>query len=279
MGVSNVHLKAMNTYPQTLKGLVSRRDRRVKGSRKSRWQSQPVTVGALLAHSQAMPEKSILLGHCADGLPFLMALEDPAIGAVLVSGGRGSGKTHQLQVMAEAAIRSNRPHELQLTVVSHNPFEWQAVQKDRRVEKYLQGVYAWYDPQLEAHFQHLTEMVEKRRSGGMNGPVNLVILDDLHFVETISPEAQVNLRWLLEYGAQSGVWFVGAVSGSQVQNLSFWVEVFRTRIFGWVPSRFQVAPLEPPSGLQANVLEPGTFRAWTGDSWITYQLPLLGDDL
>ncbi len=279
MSASNMFVKTINTFPRTLPGLTSRRKQRAKRSLVTRHPAQAVTVGALLASAQPLPEKSILLGRCADGLPFLMAMEDPEMGAVLFSGDRGCGKTHQLQVMVEAAIRSNQPHDLQVTVISHNPLEWQGLQHDRRQGRYLQGVFAWYDPRLAGHIQHLTEIVEARREKGLDGPANLVILDDLNFVETISPEAQVNLRWLLAYGAQSEVWLIGAVNASQAQSLPFWVDVFRTRIFG--VSKSGVEPNLPVqlSGLQAENLEPGTFRAWTGGSWITYQLPLLGDGI
>ena len=279
MGVSNLLVKAVDTFPRVRPGRTSRRKRRVERADFIKQHSRPVTVGALLARTQPLPEKSVLLGCCADGLPFLMAMDDPEMGAVLITGNRGSGKTHQLQVMVDAAIRTNRPHELQITVITHNPSEWQAYQKDCRVDKHLQGLFAWYDPSLEGHIQHLTEMVEGRREGKMDGPANLVILDDLNFVETLSPEAQVNLRWLLEYGAQSRVWLVGAVSASQAQRLPFWMEVFRTRIFGWMPSDVEIdQPTRQPK-LHPETLEPGTFRAWAGGSWITYQLPLLGDGI
>jgi hypothetical protein len=279
MGISNLLVKEGGHFPQTLPGLLSRKGQRVKRSSESKRPIQAVTVGSVLTGAQPLPEKSVLLGLCADGLPFLMAMEEPEVGAVLVSGGRGSGKTHQLQVMVEAALRTSRPHELQITVISHNPSEWQVSFKGRRVERFLQGIFAWYDPEVEEHIQRLTEMAEGRRSGELDGPANLVILDDFHFVETLNPEAQVNCRWLLEYGSQSRVWMVAAVNAFQSKSLPFWVDVFRTRLFGWMPSRLQIDLQGQPSGLRAEDLEPGTFRAWTGGSWITYQLPLLGDAL
>jgi len=279
MGTSNFLVNAVDTFPQALPGLRSRRNKRAKRRKASLRSTQAATVGSLLAAIQPLPEKTVLLGRCADSLPFLMDMEDPDLGAVLISGGRGCGKTHQLQVMVEAAIRTNRPHDLQITIISHNPSEWQLLRKDRRVDRHLQGIFAWYDPYLEDHIQHLTEMVEGRRERGMDGPANLVILDDLNFIETLKPEAQVNLRWLLEYGSQSRVWLVGALGASQAQALPFWVDVFRTQIFGWMRSEFSMDLPDLQSGLRAATLEPGTFRTWAGGSWITYQLPLLGDGL
>ena len=155
MGVSNFLVKAMDTFPRFLPGGATRWKHPVVRAKEIQQHSEPVTVGGLLARTQPLPEKSILLGCCADGLPFLMSMDDPKMGAVLISGDRGSGKTHQLQVMVEAAIRTNRPHELQITVITHNPSEWQSYQDDRRIDQYLQGLFAWYDPSLEGHIQHL----------------------------------------------------------------------------------------------------------------------------
>jgi hypothetical protein len=181
--------------------------------------------------------------------------------------------------MAEGAIRTHRPHELQITVISHDPSTWKCYQADHRWAKYFQGVYAWYDPVVGDHIQHLTEMVEARRAGRQDGPANLVILDDMFFVEILSSEAQVNLRWLLEYGSQSQVWLVAAMNASQAVRMPFWLEVFRTRIFGWMQKKLQGDLIGQGRGLNPETLEPGTFRAWTGSTWITYRLPLLGEGL
>lgn len=279
MGISNLLVKSGNAFPQTLPGLISRRSRRIKRSLGGKQTANAVTVGEVLAATQPLPAKSILLGRCPDGLPFFMSMDDPEMGAVLISGNSGCGKTHQLQVMVESAIRTNRPYELQITVITHHPSEWQAIQKDHQFMKYLQGVYAWYDPRLEAHIQRLTDLAEARREGNHKGPATLVVLDDMNFVEVLSCEAQVNLRWLLEYGSQSRIWLVGALNALRAQELSFWIEVFRTRLFGWMRAETAVdLPWNQP-GLRAESLEPGTFRAWTGSSWVTYQIPLLGGRL
>jgi len=279
MGISNLVVKTAGTFPQTLTGLISRRTRRVKGTVKAKRPSGQVSVGELLAPNRSIPEQSILLGRCADGLPFLMSLAEPEIGAILISGDRGCGKTHHLQVMVDSVIRTHRPHEIQVTIISHNPEEWRQSQLDPHVDKYIQGVFAWYDPRVEGHIQRLVEVVEASRNGEREGPANLVILDDLNFIETLSCEAQVNLRWLLEYGSQSKVWLVGALNSFHAKGLDFWLEVFRTRIFGWARGWSNVDLPDQKPGLQPETLDPGTFRAWADNRWITYQIPLLGDGI
>ncbi len=279
MGLLNVVVKAGEPFPRAIPGRIARKKFRTRDHLKGRHAINALTVGEVLASTRPLPAKSLMLGRCADGLPFLMSMADPAIGSILISGDRGCGKTHQLQAIVDAAVRTFRPSELQITVISHNPAEWQTLQGGSQFTKYLQGIFAWYDPSLTDQIQRLTAVAEARRAGEHNGPANLVILDDLNFVEILDCESQVNLRWLLEYGVQSDFWMIGALNASLARELPFWIEVFRTNIIGW--SRVDGASDLPcsPSGSYPETLEPGQFRAWAGKAWITYQLPLLGNGL
>lgn len=279
MGVTHFTVRSGQALPQSLLGLRKGKRRRGVPSFQDAKAPRIVSLGDLLPGTWPMPEKSLLLGRCADGLPFLMSMDDPEIGAILICGDRGCGKTHQLQVMAEGAVRTHRPHELQIMVVSHHPEVWEPYQEDRRYSRYFQGVFAWYDPAVVDCIQELAEMVDSRREGRQDGPAILVILDDINFVETLNCDAQVNLRWLLEYGSQSQVWLAAAMNASQALRLPFWLEVFRTQILGWSQDDRKMDQIVTKPGLHAEALEPGTFRAWTGSAWITYRLPLLGEGL
>ncbi len=279
MGVPNLVVNSVDSFPQAMPGLITRNKLTPQVSSKNKKHSNMKTVGELLSTIQPLPEKCLFLGRCADGLPFLMSIDDPEMGSIWISGERGCGKTHQLQVIVDAAVRTNTPHELQVTVITHNPSEWRQFQNGFQIEKYQPGVFAWYDTGVTAHIQHLVDVAEARRAGECEGPVHLVILDDLNFVETLSWEAQVNLRWMLEYGPQSKFWMVGALNASLAHGLPFWLEVFRTRIFGWMRKGTKIILPGQQPGLRPESLEPGMFRAWTGSSWITYQLPLLGDGI
>lgn len=239
--------------------------------------TRPVTVGELLSSIQRRAFPSVLIGVCADGLPFLIELGEPEMGAILVSCEKGTGKTHQLQVMADSALRLNGPSDLQLGVLTFKPSEWQAWEDSPRSRKYLQGIYAWYDPWAESFIQNLVELAEARQEGRRLGANVLVILDDLNFIEELSYEAQVNLHWLLEYGSQSDIWLVGAINAHQASNYRYWVEPFRTRIIGRVASgrNAEIIAMRPCPGAEG--LPPGDFRIWSGHHWRIYRLPLLGD--
>lgn len=279
MDISNLVVRAVNTFPRTAAGWAAHNKRKIRRADVISANENLVTVGKLLSSIGPVPEKSILLGRCADGLPFFISLGDPELGSILISGDEGCGKTHQLQVMVDAAMRLNQPYDLQISIISHNPQDWALIQNDPRNRRFCQGVYAWYDPRLDAHIQHLAALAEARRAGETGGPALLVILDDLNFVEALNCDSQVNLRWLLQYGAQSNIWIAAAIKAVLAAQFPFWIEVFCTRIFGRVISEKGAFGLGEAPGLRAHNLEPGFFRTWTGAGWMTHQLPLLGDAL
>jgi hypothetical protein len=235
-----------------------------------------VTVGELLKSIQPGALPSLLLGECADGLPFLIELGDPRMGAILVSCDHGRGKTHHLQVMAESAAKMNPPSEFQLGVITFKPGEWRSWERTTQSKKYLQGIYAWYDPYVESFIQNMVDLAEARQDGQQSGAHVLFILDDLNFIEELSFEAQVNLHWLIEYGSQAGIWVVGAINAHKAAQFRYWVDPFRTRIIGKVESEKNADILALRTGSAADGIDPGIFRAWTGYGWRTYRLPLLG---
>ncbi|MEA3326259.1 MAG: hypothetical protein U9R53_02990 [Chloroflexota bacterium] len=236
-----------------------------------------MTVGKLLSSVQPIPHHSLLLGQCKDSLPFLMDLSDPAVGSILISGDQGCGKTHHLQVMIDSALRSNTPGELQISILTHNPHDWVYLQENKRYKRYVQDIQAWYDHRAERTIQTLTELAEARRDGEKSAPMVIFILDDINFIQGLSYEAQVNLRWLLAYGSQSGVWLIATVKSDYADSFGFWLEPFRTRILGRVRAVNNAQILAMRNDYQAIFLEPSEFRVWSGTNWMTYRLPILGD--
>mgnify|MGYP006293272587 CR=1 FL=1 len=277
MGTSNIFVNAMKTYQQLMPDLQLRKGRKSAVTPQTKAFANANTVGKLLSPLQPMPEKSLLLGQCTDGLPFLLGLVDPEMGAVLIGCEEGCGKTHQMQVMVDSALRTNAPHSLQISVLTYNPQEWAYLREDKDTKKYLRGIHAWYDNRAEETIQELTELAEARRHGQRSGAQVLFILDDFNFVEELSYEAQVNLHWLLAYGAQSDIWLVGSLNAQHASGFIYWIERFRTRVVGRVGSQAAAEILSLREDSQVYGLLPGEFKVHTGTDWLTYRLPLLGD--
>ena len=277
MGMSNIFVNAMKTTQQWMPGRLTRKRPEIANTSKLQRAVDVVTVGKMMKAIQPVPLQSLLLGQCTDGKPFLMGLSDPELGAVLVSSDPGCGKTHQLQVMADSAIRAHTPRALQISILTSKPDEWAGLQNDPQKCKYLQCVYPWYHGQAERIIQALTELAEARRQGQRQGAWVLFVLDDLTYVENLSYEAQVNLHWLLAYGSQSGVWVIGPINAGYADSFRYWIETFRTRITGRVQSEenAEILAMRPESHVEN--LSPGNFRIWTGMVWVTHRLLPLGD--
>ncbi len=277
MGMTQLFVSPAKTLPGVFPGLDSRRRSRTKILPRKRKIVDTFTVGGLMESIKPAPKRSILLGKCLDGLPFLFELGDPELGAILIACDAGCGKTHQLQVMVDSAVRTYAPHNLQVAVLTLNPDEWSGMNRNPKQKKFVQGCYAWYDARGADMIESLTELAEARREGERQGADILLILDDLAAIENLPMEAQVNLRWLMEYGPQSAIWVVGALDARKVSAMRFWVEPFRTRIIGRVDSKLNLESLVLCSDLPKPSAEPGAFQVWTGESWLAYRLPLLGD--
>ncbi len=277
MSTSNLFVNAVRTTQGLFPRRLARKQARRSSMQKSGSRLSSTTVGSLLGAMDEIPSRTILLGQCEDSLPFLMALGDPEIGAILISCDAGFGKTHQLQVMADAAMRINAPHDLQISVLTLNPDEWDYLQSESKSQKYLHDIYAWYDNKGEQTIKTLTELAEDRRQGKQRGADVLLILDDVNYVEDLSYEAQVNLHWLLEYGSQSGVWVVATINAGLSEGFRYWINTFRTRILGRVVSSSDAEILAMRSDSLADSLAAGMFRVWAGDDWLTYGLVPLGD--
>ena len=276
MSTSNLFANVLNAYHPWKTRTQQRNPRVSPGFDRTCLPQKGTTVSKLMAGLTQIPPRTILLGQCTDGLPMLFSLNDPEIGSILIEGGTGCGKTHQLQVMVDSACRANAPHEMQIAILTLHTRDWDYLSREPRQDAYLRGVHAWYDPRAAQLIESLTTLAEARREGHRKGPAVLLVLDDLQFVEELSYEAQVNLHWLLAYGSQSDVWLVGTLQAEQVASFQYWVETFRTRVIGQGASKKGAEPLDRHPRPQVEDLDSGTFRVWTGEDWLTYRLPLIG---
>ena len=278
MSVSNLFMNARKTYQHLFPG-ISLQHRRQSSLRRYKHEvhSELTTLDDPLGSLQPVPSHTILLGQCMDGLPFLMGLGDPDIGAILISCEVGCGRTRQLQTMVNSAIRTHFPHELQIAILTTDPAEWDFLQALPKNRKYLHSIHAWKENQTEEVIKQITELAEARRQGQRQGVDVLLFLDDFDSVEELSYETQVNLHWLLEYGSQSGVWIIGTLKADLAKGFRYWVNTFRTRIVGRVqqPEDADILAMKP--GSQATNLVSGAFKVWTGNSWLTYSLLPLGE--
>lgn len=279
MNVSSFYSSPVRPYHPIVPTAWSLRQKKNIKTHSKLAHQENVTVGSLLRSCKPTPANSVLLGKCQDGLPLLLELGDPQMGAVLISGDGGCGKTHHLQVIVQSAVRMAQAGNMQIAVLTANLGEWAGVLEDEEIKRYMRGIYAWYDPRVAGLIANLTDLAEARRQGERQGSAIIFVMDDLNFAEGLGCEAQFNFRWLISYGSQSNIWLVAGIHASYASSFQYWLEPFRTRVVGRTKNQEDAALMASGYNPGSEVLEPGTFSVQTGESRLTYQLPLLGDPL
>ncbi len=275
MGISNIYVNSIQTFPHSVPGTFGSK-KAYNITRGLKADPNRMTVGRLMETTKPLPKNAALLGQCADGLPFFLSLTNAEVGAILVNGDYGCGKTHQLQVIVDSIIRTHQVQDWQVEVFTGNTLEWSGMLLSKPRQPFLRGLHAWYDTRSEAAIQALIEVADTRRQGQRKGAEIILILDGMHAIDELSAEAQVNLHWLIEYGAQFGIWVVAAISTDLMKPFQFWVQSFRTQLSGYTHHR-DTGIHRVNISLQASLPEPGWFRVKSFDQMLTYRLPLLGD--
>jgi hypothetical protein len=277
MSALNVLVQSAKPFQRVASGVWPSTIRRPGHIISKTTQGKPVTVGRLLSQVQSTPNQTMLLGQCTEGLPVFMGLDDPLAGAVLIIGENSCGRTHQLQVMVDSAIRRHSPEKLRISILTLHPEEWATLKKDIHQQKYLKAIHAWYDRGSEILIRKIMNSAEMRRDGQPYTAHHMILLDDLNFIEYLSYESQMNLHWLLTYGAQLGFTMVATLNTVYASNFRYWVDIFRTRIFGRNEINNAADRVAMHPGLETKSLATGSFRVFSEGDWLTYQLPMLGD--
>jgi hypothetical protein len=233
-------------------------------------------VSDVLDHYRPLPFQTILIGDCKDGLPFLFDLNQPANGALLVTGDPACGKTRQLQVMVESALQLYTPRQLQVATIASWKEDWERILETPDRLRYCHSLTPWYDRDVSELILNLASLADDRRNGRRRGAQVLLVIDDLSKITEIDYEAQVNLHWLIESGPQSGIWPLVSLEANQSQEMKYWVDVFRTRLLGHIDSPTLANDLSIYEGNRCAQLSPSAeFTVWMGNDWIIYNLPVL----
>jgi hypothetical protein len=280
---TNLVSLALETYQRLFPGNTQNNSLATKTPNPSEvWNLSPLvqlpTVGQTLHAVEPTPYKSILIGACEDGMPFMLDLTQPSTGPILVTGDAECGKTRQLKVMVESALRSASPREIQIGVISDQLDEWSNLFDPYQRVKYSLGLYPWSGEAVIALIDAMVTLAEDRLGGRRGGPSILLMVDDLSRIDGLDYRAQMAFHWLLQNGAQAGIWVVASLQSDQAAEMPFWVALFRTRLFGKIGDSAIASQLAIYDGFELDHLISGLeFCTRTGKKWLSYWVPQLGD--
>lgn len=235
------------------------------------------SVGQLIKTFTNLHEANWLLGMCTDGMPLLLNFRQVSATPLLVLCGEGCGKTHHLQVLVDSSVQLSKHKELEVIVFSQNPSEWKNLQA-RSAKRHIRLIaFDWRDPAASQMIDKLILNAEKRLEQKGDKKDMMLMFDDLNGLLELEKDSQVNLRWLLEYGASVNIWSAASLNTDESNDFAFWVKAFNTTITGSV-SRYRYTDSSiVGSSMVTSMLKPGDFSVRIGNRWMVYHLPMLGN--
>ena len=216
----------------------------------------------------SLPQNSLILGICDDGLPLVLELSDPSPGALLFLGDDVEGLRKHLQAVLASVCLLSDPKQVQVDIISPQP-ETFAPQK---LFPHVQKVHVPDHEEMFGLLSCLFDLIEQRQRKDNSltgkflkeflptnkGPVRILMIDQIDtLVEQLAPESLAYLRWLLRRGPAANVWVLASLNAQNAQAVdgktlkSFGLQVGGKMRNTRQASRLTDIPLEKLSSLVA----------------------------
>ncbi len=174
------------------------------------------SIYSILNSFGPFPPYSFLVGVCQDGLPFMISLDNPKSGSILVVGENSVEKTQILKAMSLSASMLNNPDQVSLCVITNK------VDRYANLMKYP-NCHALLTPYERAAGEMVIEfasIAEQRRSGRERGGVMMLLIDDYQsFAPMLSDySVYLNLKTLVTKGPSSGIWPIISINPEDVHS-------------------------------------------------------------
>lgn len=162
------------------------------------------TLSSVLYEFGPFPPYSLVIGQCLDGLPFMLGLDNPRTGAVLVVGEGDQARKQVLSTMSASACRINHPEEVSWSLISRSPGKYPALVGS----PHCQHLVSPFDRAAGELVIELASLVEQRRFGRERGGMHVLMIDDFQsFAPMLSDySVYLNLKSLVSKGPACGVW-------------------------------------------------------------------------
>jgi hypothetical protein len=161
-------------------------------------------LSSILSEASPFPPYSLVIGLCTDGLPFMLSLDNPKSGSILVVGENAWAKSQILNAMGISSCQINHPDEVSWSVITRNAHQYAELVSTLHCQTVI-------NPHDRASGELVIEMasiVEQRRFGRERGGTKVLMIDDFQsFVPMLSDySVYLNLKILVSKGPACGIW-------------------------------------------------------------------------
>ena len=188
------------------------------------------TLSSILDEFSPFPAYSLVIGRCLDGLPFMLGLDNPRPGSILLVGDQHLEKHNILSTMSTSACRINGPGEVTWSLVSDSPNRYPDLVKS----PHCQVVISPHDRAAGDLIIELASVVEQRRFGRERGSTHVVLVDDFRSFAPMLSDYRIylNLKTLISKGPGCGIWpLISATTGDAHTEQGHLLRTFGTFIF------------------------------------------------
>jgi hypothetical protein len=218
-----------------------------------------------------LPEMTILLGRCEDGLPLLMDLDDPSSGAMLINSRSKDQARYLLKSILTSAKLINPSNQVQYTLISSKPETFGNLIFQPHCHRKCHPNHR----DAGQHILDISALVEQRYSGRRRGPALLLAIDDLEAFErgSLDEEAFSHLQWIIHEGPSVGVWPIVTadiqIRGSFEDQM---IRQFGTEIFD--SNHYDSSHAFTHAGGDGSIRQP-SFEVSIGGEALRFNVPIL----
>jgi hypothetical protein len=162
------------------------------------------SLNAILNDFGPFPPYSLVVGQCMDGLPFMLSLDNPRSGAILIVGENETQKKQILSTLSSSACRINHPTDVSWSLISSTPHQHAELVNS----PHCRTITSPYGRAAGELIVDLASKVEQRRFGRERGGTHVVMIDDFGSFSPLLADYNVylNFKSLITKGPACGIW-------------------------------------------------------------------------
>lgn len=178
--------------------------------------SSAPSIYSIIKSFGPFPPYSLVVGMCRDGLPFMISLDNPKSGSILVVSENSIEKTQIIRTLSLSACMINNPDQINLCIITSKVDQYSDIMNYPN----CQSLITPYERAAGEWVIEYASIAEQRRAGHELGAAMLLIIDDyMSFAPMLSDySVYLNLKTLVTLGPNSGIWPIISIKPADVHS-------------------------------------------------------------